>query len=105
MPPRRIVRPDMPSDAQKIRTALQAMRECRERLGAIIGEVRDGCRVDVKADAVNEAIIVLGTELTGDRDYFLKPRPGSNADALQAEKDKLARERGELPWKFREPWP
>jgi hypothetical protein len=86
----------MPSDPA---AAVRALRTCRDAMIQLSMQVRIGSRVYQHALAIIAAIDGLAAEISGESGYFVEPGGGATEGQRKALDDKMARERGELPWK------
>jgi hypothetical protein len=78
---------------------MRALRACRDAMIEICMRVAIGGAVYRHAMAIMAAIDGLAAELTGDSTYFHPLGAGATEYQRRAHEAKMARERGESPWK------
>jgi len=75
------------------------LRTCRNTLNSALADVAPLGATSESMQVVSAAIEALAMLLTGDRDYFHGGGSGATNVETEQEARKLARERGELPWR------
>jgi hypothetical protein len=86
----------MPADPAAV---VRALRACRDAMIGLCGSVRIGGPVYVCSAAILAALDALADEISGQAGYFLAPGGGATEGERQALDIKMARERGDIPWK------